>query len=324
MTSGISRRRFGATLLGSAGLVAAAPALAPNAQAATATAADAEASTTTTRARPTVSASGAYLYDTGAKERLYVKNGTTPRQMASTTKIMTAVTVLSQSNLDLDALLTMKQAYRNYVAEEGASTADLRKGDKLTVRQLLHALMLPSGCDAAMALADHFGSGSTIGARTTSFIGKMNRKAESLGLGDTHYDSFDGISRNGDNYTSPHNSAMLAAHALTYKPLRVIMKRESTVQKATNGRTYTWYNTNVLLGSYDGAFGLKTGTGSIAGPCLVFGATRGERTLVGVVLNSSSADARYNEAAELLDYGFGSRSARTMRLRQLPPGAQRD
>ncbi|MGP3970351.1 D-alanyl-D-alanine carboxypeptidase family protein [Streptomyces sp. 6N223] len=319
MNPGITRRRLGATLLGSASLAVAAPALAsPVAQAATATA------PTTTRATPTVSAQGAYLYDVTAKDRLWVKDGATPRQMASTTKVMTAVVVLSQSNLDLDRLVTMKQAYRNYVAEQGASTADLRKGDRLTVRALLYAMMLPSGCDAAMALADTFGSGDSIRARTTSFIRKMNAMAENLGLANTHYDSFDGISRNGENHTTPRDAAMLAAKALSFKALRVIVKSQSTVKRATNGRTYTWYNTNQLLGSYDGAIGIKTGTGSVAGPCLVFAARRDGRTVAGVVLNSSSADQRYNDAAEMLDYAFGTSSARTMSLRSLPQGAQTD
>ncbi|MEO3753769.1 serine hydrolase [Streptomyces sp. B6B3] len=300
-------------MLGSTSLVAAAPVLASSAQAATAT-----------RARPTVSASGAYLYDDSANERLYVKNGTTRRQMASTTKVMTAVTVLGHSDLNLDRQLTVRQAYRDYVAAEGASTADLRTGDKLTIRQLLYAMMLPSGCDAAMALADHFGNGSSVHARTTDFIRQMNRKAEALNLDDTRYDSFDGISRNGDNYTTPHNAAMLASKAMTYKPLRVIMKKTSTVQEATNGRRYTWYNTNQLLGSYNGAVGIKTGTGTAAGPCLIFAATRNDRTVVGVLLNSSSGDSRYTDAAKLLDYGFGTNLASGMRLRRLPAGAQRD
>ncbi len=313
MNPGISRRRFGATLLGSTSLVAAAPALASSAQAAT-----------TTKARPTVSAKGAYLWDATGKERLYVKDGTTRRQMASTTKVMTAVVVLGHSDLDLDRKVTIKGAFRDYVSDWGASTADLRTGDKLSVRQLLYAMMLPSGCDAAMALADHFGKGSTIKARTANFIGLMNRKAESLGLDNTTYDSFDGISKNGDNYTTPRDSAMLAGKAMSYKPLRVVMKSRSTVQKATNGRTYTWYNTNQLLGSYNGAIGIKTGTGTAAGPCLVFAAKRDDRTVVGVLLNSSSANSRYNDAAKLLDYGFGTNFAQTMSLRSLPQGAQTD
>jgi serine-type D-Ala-D-Ala carboxypeptidase (penicillin-binding protein 5/6) len=313
LNPGITRRRLGATLLGSASFAVAAPVLAaPSAQAAT------------TMATPTVSASGAFLYDKTGGRKLWGKNGTTRRQMASTTKVMTALVVLSRSNLNLDRLITIKQAYRDYVTAQGASTADLREGDRLTVRQLLYAMMLPSGCDAAMALADNFGSGTTIRARTTSFIGKMNRKAQDLGLADTHYDSFDGISRNGENYTTARDAAILASRALNYETLRTVVSTQKAVKTATNGRTYTWYNTNQLLGSYNGAFGIKTGTGTAAGPCLIFAARRNGRTIVGVVLNSSSADQRYDDAAEMLNYGFGTSSAGTMTLRSLPEGAQRD
>lgn len=301
-------------------LLTSAPAVTSEAQAAT--------------AAPTVSARGAYLYDDTANERLWGKNAGDRRQMASTTKVMTAVVVLSQSNLNLDRKVTIKQAYRTYVSDNGASTADLRKGDRLTVRQLLYAMMLPSGCDAAMALADTFGSGDSIRERTTSFIRKMNRKADGLGLNNTHYDSFDGISRNGENYTTPRDAALLASEALTFKTLRTVVSSEKTVQRATNGRTYTWYNTNQLLGSYDGAIGIKTGTGTSAGSCLIFAAKRDGRTIVGVVLHSSSSTQRYEDAAEMLDYAFstgGSSSssattttADTMELRSLPAGAQQD
>jgi D-alanyl-D-alanine carboxypeptidase (penicillin-binding protein 5/6) len=271
-----------------------------------------------------ITAKGAFLLDTGSSKTLWSKSADTSRPMASTTKLMTAVTVLESANLDLKRKITVKQAYRDYVVKEGASTADLKTGDKLTVEQVLHAMLLPSGCDAAMALADNFGTGSTIKARTASFISKMNKKAVSLGLKKTHYDAFDGISHGGKNYTSPRDMAKLAQRALKSKTLRTIVKKQSTVQKATNGRTYTWYNTNKLLGSYNGAIGIKTGTGSDAGPCLVFAATRNGRTVAGVVLHASSKTSRYSDAAKMLDYAFHSSTAKTMNLRQLPQGAQQD
>lgn len=300
-------------MAGSASLVIAAPGLARTAQAAP-----------TTLAAPTVSATGAFLYDDTANKKLFGKNGATRRQMASTTKIMTALVVLRQSNLNLDRLVEVKRKYRDYVLANGASTADLRVGDKLTVRQLLYAMMLPSGCDAAMALAATFGKGPTIADRAAGFIGQMNNKARALGLTNTHYDSFDGISRKGKNYTTARDLAILASKAMTHSVLRTVVKSRSTVQKATNGRTYTWYNTNLLLGSYDGAIGIKTGTGTAAGPCLVFAARRDNRTVVGALLNSSSGERRYTDAARLLDYAFGTTTATPMRLRSLPAGAQHD
>nr|WP_236719085.1 serine hydrolase [Wenjunlia vitaminophila] len=270
---------------------------------------------------PSISAKGAYLLDVSANRTRYSKAGTTKRPLASTTKIMTAIVVLEQSNLNLDRLVTIKQTYRDYVVREGASTADLKAGDKLTVRQLLDALMLPSGCDAAYALADTFGRGTSIKARTTSFISQMNSKAVALGMTRTKFDSFDGISPNGYTYSTPQDMARLARRAITNKTLRAVTTKKKSVQRATNGRTYTWYNTNKLLGSYTGAIGIKTGTGTAAGPCLVFAASRNGHVVAGVVLNDTN---RYTDAAKLLDYAYGSSTASTMTLRQLPAGAQQD
>ncbi|MFJ9212550.1 serine hydrolase [Streptomyces sp. NPDC102264] len=276
-------------------------------------------------AAPTVSAKGGFLLNQATGATVFSKTADTRRQMASTTKIMTAAVVLSTKGVDLDRKVTVKQAYRDYVAKEGASTADLRTGDKLTVRQLLYATMLPSGCDAAYALADTFGTGSTNAARTKSFIAKMNAKATELKLKNTKFDSFDGISQGGQNYTTPRDLAKIAQYAMKYTNFRSTVKAtsyKSTAPTSTGGkRTYTWYQTNQLLGSYNGAVGIKTGTGTAAGPCLVFAATRGSKTLVGVVLNSSD---RYKDAAKLLDYGFGSSTAKTMKLRSLPSDAQSD
>ncbi|MEU8545934.1 serine hydrolase [Streptomyces roseoverticillatus] len=270
---------------------------------------------------PSVSAKGAFLLDSGKNSGLWGKDADTRRQMASTTKVMTAVTVLDTKGVDLDKKVTIKQSYRDYVARQGASTADLRTGDKLTVRQLLYGLMLPSGCDAAYALADTFGSGGTEAARTASFIGKMNKKAADLGLKNTKYDSFDGISRAGNNFTTPRDSAQLARHALGNSTFRTVVKAPATRQKAANvNRTYYWDNTNKLLGSYKGAIGIKTGTGTAAGACLVFAAERNGRTVVGVILNDG-AD-RYPDAVKMLDWAY--RTKTSVKLRQLPESAQKD
>ncbi|MDT0451050.1 D-alanyl-D-alanine carboxypeptidase family protein [Streptomyces hesseae] len=268
-----------------------------------------------------IAAKGAFLLDSGANHALWGKEADTRRQMASTTKIMTAITVLDKRGVDLGKKVTVKQSYRDYVARTGASTADLRTGDTLTVRQLLYGLMLPSGCDAAYALADTFGMGNTEAARTRSFIAKMNKTAEDLGLRNTRYDSFDGISAGGDNYTTPRDSATLARHAMANSTFATVVGTTATRQKAVNvNRTYYWDNTNKLLGSYQGAIGIKTGTGTAAGPCLVFAAQRGKRTVVGVILNDPTN--RYPDAARMLDWAFGTKTA--LKLRRLPQSAQKD
>ncbi|MGW2188306.1 D-alanyl-D-alanine carboxypeptidase family protein [Streptomyces sp. NPDC001667] len=299
-------RRWGAALIASAAAVAVAV------PATTAQAANGPAVT---------GAKGAFLLDSGSNRQLWSKDADTKRQMASTTKVMTAMVVLDTRGVDLNKQVTIKQSYRDYVERNGASTADLRTGDKMTVRQLLYGLLLPSGCDAAYALADTFGSGSTEKQRTSSFIAKMNKRASDLGMKNTKYDSFDGISQAGANYTTPRDSAQLARHAIANSTFSTVVKTTGTQQKAANvKRTYYWDNTNKLLGSYKGAIGIKTGTGTAAGPCLVFAAKRDGRTVVGVILND--ATSRYPDAVKMLDWAYKTKS--DVKLRQLPESAQRD
>ncbi|MET7763951.1 serine hydrolase [Streptomyces sp. NPDC005393] len=270
-----------------------------------------------------IRAKSAYLLDSGANRQLWTKAADTKRPMASITKIMTAVVVLDTRGVNLDKKVTVKQAYLDYIRTSGGSAADLKKGDKLTVKQLLYGMLLPSGCDAAMALADTFGTGNTTAKRTTSFISKMNKKADALGMTKTQYDSFDGITDHHSNYTTARDLAKLARHALGNTTFRTVVKSVDTEQKApaANGRTrtYFWSNTNKLLGSYSGAIGIKTGTGSAAGKCVVFAAKRNGRTVVGVILNDVN---RYPDAKKMLDWAYHTRTQVTWR--QLPEGARQD
>jgi D-alanyl-D-alanine carboxypeptidase (penicillin-binding protein 5/6) len=221
---------------------------------------------------------------------------------------MTAKVVLAQPNLNLDAKVTIQKAYSDYVVANNASQAHLIVGDKVTVRQLLYGLMLPSGCDAAYALADKFGSGTTRAARVKSFIGKMNSAATSLGLKNTHFDSFDGIG-NGNNYSTPRDLTKIASSAMKSSTFRTIVKTKSytakTITKSGTVRTMApWTNTNTLLSSYSGAIGVKTGSGPEAKYCLVFAATRNGKTVIGTVLASSSINQRATDATKVLNYGF--------------------
>ena len=257
---------------------------------------------------PTIVAKGGYVMNNANGAGLYSKAATTKRSTGSTTKIMTAKVVLAQSNLNLDSKVTIQKAYSDYIVSKGASSARLIVGDKVTVRQLLYGLMLPSGCDAAYALADKFGSGSTRAARVKSFIGKMNASAKSLGLTNTHFDSFDGIG-NGANYSTPKDLTKLASSAMKSSTFRTVVKTKAytakTITKTGSTRTMgTWKNTNTLLSNYSGTIGVKTGSGDEAGYCLVFAATRNGKTVYGTVLSSTSAPQRETDAKKLLNYGF--------------------
>ncbi|MFF4347248.1 D-alanyl-D-alanine carboxypeptidase family protein [Streptomyces sp. NPDC001530] len=258
---------------------------------------------------PTIAAAGGYVMNSGTGTTLYKKAADTRRSTGSTTKIMTAKVVLAQSNLNLDATVTIRSAYSDYIVDNNyASSAHLIVGDKVTVRQLLYGLMLPSGCDAAYALADKFGSGTTRAERVKSFIGKMNTTAQSLGLTNTHFDSFDGIGH-GANYSTPRDLTKLARSAMNNSTFKSIVKTVKTTQKVTTQsggyRYYTWENTNKpLLTGYTGTIGVKTGSGPEAKYCLVFAATRDGKTVIGTVLASTSIDARTADAKKLLNYGF--------------------
>ncbi|MFE0099325.1 D-alanyl-D-alanine carboxypeptidase family protein [Streptomyces sp. NPDC059009] len=257
--------------------------------------------------KPSIVAKGGFVMNNGNGKTLYTKAADTRRSTGSTTKIMTAKVVLSQRNLNLNAKVKVQKAYSDYVVRNNASQAHLIVGDKVTVRQLLYGLMLPSGCDAAYALADKFGSGSTRAKRVKSFIGKMNKTARDLGLRNTHFDSFDGIG-NGSNYSTPRDLTKIASSAMKSSTFRSIVKTKKTKQKVTTKtggyRYMSWSNTNNLLGSYRGAIGVKTGSGPEAKYCLVFAATRNGKTVIGTVLTSSSVNARTADAKKLMDYGF--------------------
>lgn len=258
-------------------------------------------------AAPPLTAAGAFLLDANSGATLTSKAPDTRRQMASTTKIMTAAVVTTLPGLNLDRRVTVKQEYLDYVYREGASSAQLKAGATPTVRQLLYAMMLPSGCDAAYALADTFGSGSTIAARKADFIAKMNAKAKALGMTNTLYDTFDGISPTGNNRTTPRDLAKLARYAMTNTLFQTLVKTTSYSSGGTSALG-TWSNTNLLVQprptgyGYPGATGIKTGTGTAAGKCLVFSVTRNGKTVIGVLLND---EERYADSMALSDWALG-------------------
>ncbi|MFH8347663.1 D-alanyl-D-alanine carboxypeptidase family protein [Streptomyces sp. NPDC018045] len=302
-------RRLSATAVTAAGAVLLTGTFAASAQAAAPQAAPAKAAAVKAAApkAPAITAAGGFAMNNGTGKAAFSKAADTRRSMGSTTKIMTAQVVLSQKKLNLDTKVTVDKAYSDYIVAKTASSARLIVGDKVTVRQLLYGLMLPSGCDAAYALADKFGSGSTRAARVKSFIGQMNTAAKNLGLKNTHFDSFDGIG-NGANYSTPRDLTKLASSAMKNATFRSVVGTKSTKQKVTtkNGgyRYMSWTNTNNLLGSYAGTIGVKTGSGPEAKYCLVFAATRKGKTVIGTVLASSSVANRTADAKKLLDHGF--------------------
>jgi D-alanyl-D-alanine carboxypeptidase (penicillin-binding protein 5/6) len=254
-------------------------------------------------AAPTgVRALGAELADAGTGQRLWGRDPGTKRPMGSITKVMTALVVIEAGNLGQK--IRVPASAVSYVASHGASSAGLRAGDVLTARQLLNAMLLPSGCDAAYVLANAYGPGRA------AFVAKMNAKARRLGLAKTHFANFDGLPYPTPRAThsTPANLIALGRAAMALATFRATVDRRAYHLAHRHGHhAYTWQNTNLLLGSYAGADGIKTGFTLAAGYCLLFEAHRGTSVLIGAVLHSTATrpGARFIAASRMLHWGFG-------------------
>jgi D-alanyl-D-alanine carboxypeptidase (penicillin-binding protein 5/6) len=172
------------------------------------------------------------------------------------------------------------------------------KGETLSLRDLLYGMMLPSGDDAAVAIADGI-SGSQ-----QAFVQLMNARAQALGLTHTHYANPNGLDAPG-HYTSASDLVKLAEIAMRNPVFATIVATQNYNIPATDKhKSYDLPNTNALLGSYDGAEGIKTGSTDNAGECLVFAALRNDANLIGVVLGAPDDPTRFSDARALLDWGF--------------------
>ena len=248
---------------------------------------------------PKIYAYAAYLIDPHTGEVFYSKNALNEVAMASTTKIMTAIVALTFGKPDQK--ITIGQ---DAVAEQNGenSVAFLTGGDTLTLKDLLYALLLPSGDDAAVAIADG------VAGSQTSFVRLMNMEAALLGLDHTHYTNVHGLDADG-HYTTVGDLARIAGIAMENFPVfaEIVKTPVYTVTTSRHGQ-YTWYTTNELLTSfaYKGVIGVKTGHTGNAGFCLVFAATRDGSTLVGVLLGEQdeTGEQRFRDATALLSWGF--------------------
>ncbi|HEY1818463.1 MAG TPA: serine hydrolase [Trebonia sp.] len=238
---------------------------------------------------------------------LWSRSSVDKRPIGSITKVMTAYVVLTTPGLNLNRVITVPEGIVGYDETYDASTAGLEPGERLTTLQLLYAMMLPSGCDAAYTLASAYGPG------LTGFIARMNATARKLGLDKTHFSDFSGLPDPTEysTYSTAHDLVALGRDAMKSKTFAAVVgTREYRVAAGHGHLAHTWKNLNPLLGTFPGATGIKTGYTSAAGQCLLFEAKRGSTTLIGVVLdssgvNSSSLAAAASDAVAMLDWGFG-------------------
>jgi D-alanyl-D-alanine carboxypeptidase (penicillin-binding protein 5/6) len=245
---------------------------------------------------PFVNGAAEYLVEADSDRALYSANIHARLQMGSTTKIMTAVVALENGNPA--EVVPIVQSELDEVPP-GVSTAQLVANDRMYLSDLLYALLLPSGCDAAIVIAH------AVGGTTANFVAMMNHEAQQLGLQDTHYTSPYGALPDANQYTSVTDLVTLGRYAMAIPLFAHIVGQTFYELKATiNHHDYPWYNTNNLLDTYPGADGIKTGNTSVAGYCLVFSATRNGRRLIGAELGAPDFPTLYSDATNLLNLGF--------------------
>ena len=230
------------------------------------------------------------IYDRNSHMVLYGKNETKQVKMASTTKIMTSLIIIEKCNLSETIEISKK------AAGTGGSRLGLKAGDKITIKDLLYGLMLCSGNDAAVALAEY------AGGDIQSFAELMNNKAHELGLTNTHYESPHGLDSDG-HYTTAYELAVLTDYALKNETFASIVGTKNYTV-TINGYPKNLSNTNELLGYLNGVYGVKTGFTNGANRCLVTACKRNDMDIICVVLGADTKKFRTQDSIKLIEYAF--------------------
>ena len=232
----------------------------------------------------------ALIYDRASGRIMYEKNGNKQTPMASTTKIMTAIVVLENTNLKDTVTITSK------AAGTGGSRLGLKKNDKITVNDLLYGLLLRSGNDAAVALAIH------VGGSIEEFAQMMNDKAKEMGLTNSHFVVPHGLDNEG-HYTTAYELAKMADYALNIAKFKEIVSCK-TATIYINGYEKNINNTNQLLGSVSGVYGVKTGFTNGAGRCLVTACKRNDLDIITVIIGADTTKIRTTDTIKLIQYAY--------------------
>lgn len=242
-----------------------------------------------------VNAVSAVLMDAKTGQVLYARNPDEPLPPASVTKILTALVILDRGHLD-DTVVVSQEA-----ARVGGYRLGLRRGQQLSLQDLLAAILIRSANDAAVAAAEHVGHG------LAGFVDLMNAKAEELGMLHSHFANPHGLDEPG-HFTTARDLAVLTRVALEQPAFaQLVRTRQISVtiwnpgRRGLVARARPIQTHNKLLGRVEGADGVKTGYTDGAGRCLVASASRGDQRMIAVLLNDPR---RWSDAASLLEYGF--------------------
>ena len=232
------------------------------------------------------------VIDRVSKQILFGKNENNKVKMASTTKIMTAIVVIENFDLNTQATISKK------AAGTGGSRLGLKTGDKITIHDLLYGLLLCSGNDAAVALAEN------VAGSIADFSKLMNEKATELNLTNTHFESPHGLDSDG-HYTTAYELSLLSDYALKNPTfLKIVGTKNYTI--TINGYPKALSNTNELLGNLNGVYGIKTGFTNGANRCLVTACKRGDMDIICVVLGADTKNFRTQDSIKLIEYSFNN------------------
>lgn len=245
---------------------------------------------------PKVNAISAVIVDGDTGRILWGKNENKPMAMASTTKIMTALVALENSDIKKETTVSKNATLASPVKMH------LAVGEKMTIEQLLYAMMLQSYNDSAVAVAE------AVGGSVEKFCTMMNEKAKEIGCSDTVFETPNGLDK-GNHHSTAEDMSKIGVYALKNQNLMKIMNTRDYTFKSSK-TTYSFVNKDRLLSEYEGAIGMKTGFTGKAGHCFVGAANRGDITLVSVVLASGWGTAgksrKWIDTKALLNYGFNN------------------
>lgn len=239
---------------------------------------------------PIINSKSAIIYDRSSGSILFGKNENKICKMASTTKIMTAIIVIENANLDDITIISSK------AASTSGSRLGLHTNDKISIRDLLYGLMLCSGNDAAVALAEH------VGGNLPGFATLMNNKCSDLELFSTHFITPHGLD-NDEHFTTAYELAVITNYALKNDVFRnFVGTKHYTI--SINGHPKNLSNTNELLGNLNGVYGVKTGFTNGANRCLVTAIKRNNMDLICIVLGADTKKDRTKDSIQLIEYAY--------------------
>lgn len=247
---------------------------------------------------PNLNSRYAIVLDRDSKAVLYGKDENKRVPMASTTKIMTAIVLLENLGLNNNLTLDTQVEVCKEAGAIGGSRLGLKTGDKVTVNNLLYGLMLCSGNDAAIQIA------VSIGGSVEGFANLMNKKAQDLGLENTHFVTPHGLDEP-EHYTTAYELALIADYALNNEKIAEVVKTK-TYTVTINGYSKAINNTNELLGYLNGVNGVKTGFTNGAGRCLVTSVNRNGFNIITVVLGADTKRFRTKDSISLIEYTYSN------------------